>query len=177
MFNTPHMVTILSAAALLTLVGCGSVNSSLVNNTAAKTSDSESVLNVTAAVSTKNVVTATYVNEANVVVPAKSFNLSIVGNSITSANLAAKSASLNVTIATSITTQPSTQYTLSLLQTNNSGTILKTTNIPLTTKTAVCVLPVGPAGTIYKYMLRLTATKGSSITTSWSANDVKVTYK
>jgi len=129
------------------------------------------------AVATQNpVVLPVFVNETNTVVPTRNTNLSIVGQYATTANLSVTSATLNTTISVKIATQPSTNYALSLQTTTSGGTILSSMVIPMVSGNRSIKLPTGNAGTVYKYMLKLVTTKNGVSSTTYSANDVKVTY-
>ncbi|NDC83707.1 hypothetical protein EB093_08630 [bacterium] len=183
------VVTLCSVSAILSLTACSSVNHALMSDGAVESAASiQGVASQNYAVATQNpdyavatqnpVVLPVFVNETNTVVPTRNmnFSLSIVGQYVTTANLSVTSAPLYTTISVKIATQPSTNYALSLLTTTSGGTILSSMVIPMGSGNRSIKLPRGNAGTVYKYMLKLVTTKNGVSSTTYSANDVKVTY-
>ncbi|NBV84222.1 hypothetical protein EBR57_08920, partial [bacterium] len=111
--------------------------------------------------------------------PVRNTALSIVGLAVSSGNIALNPGWIYVTISTNVAVQPSTNYAYQILQTTNTGQVVSSTITTAGKVNRYIGLPVGPKGTVYKYMLKLTATntKSGVSTVSWSANDVKVTYQ
>ncbi len=120
-----------------------------------------------------------FYNQINTLVPNRSSKVNILGQGIVTSNQTGSQVGVNLIamIVNPYAKTPSSSYVVTLVKTNNAGSVLSTQIISPTSSYASIYLPPAAKGTTFRYMLKLTPATGSTGTTTWSIGNVKITYQ